>query len=270
VCAKDEVMAENSSRERCVKTSVRVLSLATDAERRASFSARAAGAKVAWSFYDAKTELTAPLRYDEQLAIVYRGRPLSATEVACYSSHYCLWGELLSSEADQLLVLEDDVLVDWGFIELVVAHDFSENGIHYLRLAATAAPPVVYRGELLGRYLVQYLGYALGCQAYIVSRHGAEFLRDYCRQILCPVDDVLDATWRGALPNFAICQAPVIGMTVPSRIGSGRNTPFRPTGILKLRRLCFRVADRLRAMIYRLKVRAGFGPAVAGVDSRWI
>jgi glycosyl transferase family 25 len=253
-----------------LKTMIRVLSLATDDERRASFSARAAGSKVSWSFYDAKTALIAPLRYNEQQAIIRRGRSLSPAEIACYSSHYSLWGELLDSDASQLLVIEDDALVDWAFIEKLAAHDFSADRIHFLRLSTLAAPPAVYKGEFLGRYLVQYLGFALGTQAYLVSRYGAEFLREHCKEVSSPIDDVLDATWRGALPNFGICHPPVIEMAMPSRIGITRSTPLRPKGILRWRRLLFRVGDKLRASAYRLKVRSGMGPTVSGVNTTWV
>ncbi len=151
-------------------------------------------------------------------------------ELGCFSSHYSLWQELLAGGADQVIVLEDDVLVDWVYLRRVAEHDFSTNGIQYLRLASTATPPSIYKGELLGRYLVHFLGYALGAQAYLLTRTGAEHLVERMRCVRAPVDDMLDQSWRGSLPNFGLYQHPVISAEGPSHIGAARNAAVRHAG----------------------------------------
>ncbi len=253
-----------------IKTIVRVISLKDDVDRRSRFALRSTNAEVAWSFFDARTQLAEQLTYDETRAIITRGRPLSRAEIGCYSSHYCTWLEFLQSDAEQLIVLEDDTLVDWGFLKQVCEHDFSANAVQFLRLASMATPPAVYKGEMLGRYLVQYLGMALGAQAYLLTRAGAEHLREYCRRLVCPIDDALDATWRGAPPNFGLYHHPVIEMAGPSRIGAARNSGYPMPTILKVRRLLFRATEKWRRLAYRLRVRLGMGPPVRGVDARWI
>src|SRR5688572_19546264 len=107
---------------RPVRTIIKVISIATDAERRRAFSERARDANIPWGFFDACTSLAPALTYDEELTIVRRGRPLQKSELGCYSSHYSIWAEFLASDADQLIVLEDDTLVDWGYLRRVVEH----------------------------------------------------------------------------------------------------------------------------------------------------
>src|SRR3712207_8056971 len=44
-------------------------------------------------------------------------RSLMPGELGCYSSHYHAWQTLLESGAPQMIVLEDDTIVDWTFLE---------------------------------------------------------------------------------------------------------------------------------------------------------
>jgi glycosyl transferase, family 25 len=255
---------------RMTRTTIRVISLAGDQQRRRAFAERAQGTALPWSFFDACTSLSPALRYDEKEAIVRRGRPLLPAELGCYSSHYTTWVEFLASDADQLIVMEDDTLIDWEYLRRVTEHDFSANNVSYLRLSSMATPPTIYKGELLGRYLVHFLGYALGAQAYLLTRAGAEHLVKHMRTVRGPVDDGLDQSWWGSLPSYGLYHHPVIEMAGPSRIGAARNTAYQMTPTLKLRRLWFRIQEKLRSRGYRLWMRLGGGPRVLGVETRWI
>src|SRR5262245_50414311 len=117
------------------RTKVVVISMADATERRARFADRARNAPVAWSFFAARTSLHPALRYDEQEAIVASGRPRRAGELGCYSRTYAVWEDLASDgAADQYVVLEDDVIVDWTFIGRLAEVDLAGMGIKYLRL----------------------------------------------------------------------------------------------------------------------------------------
>jgi glycosyl transferase, family 25 len=253
-----------------MRTTIRVISLARDPQRRVAFTERAQATNVAWSFFDACTSLSPALTYDEEQAIVRRGRPMMPAELGCYSSHYSTWVEFLASSAEQLIVMEDDTLIDWEYLRKVAEHDFSANNVHYLRLASMAVPPAIYKGELLGRYLVHYLGYALGTQAYLLTRKGAQHLVEHMRTVRGPIDDALDQSWWGSLPNYGLYHHPVMEMAGPSRIGAARNASYQLNPRLKLRRLWFRVQEKLRSRGYRLWMRLGGGPRVSGVDARWL
>jgi glycosyl transferase, family 25 len=252
-----------------VKTLCKVISLATATARRSTFTDSAKDCQVSWEFFDAHTSLQNGLLYDEDRAIVRRGRPLVKAELGCYSSHYATWVTLIESDADQLIVLEDDSLVDWEYLAIVRAHDFAADGLNYVRLASLALPPSILKGEYLDRYLVLFLGYALGTQAYLVTRKGAERLMKYCKTVRGPIDDALDQTWWGALPNYAIYHHPVAARAVPSSISGSRDAGYTMPARLRFRRLLFRVAEKLRSRGYRMIARLGCTPRVQGVDDRW-
>jgi glycosyl transferase family 25 len=96
-------------------TKVVVISLPDASDRRASFAERARGTSIGWTWFDAHLELAPGLTHDPDEAIVAKGRPLYPGELGCYSSHYAAWEMFLDSGAPQMLVLEDDTIVDWGF-----------------------------------------------------------------------------------------------------------------------------------------------------------
>src|ERR687895_1267863 len=99
-----------------MNTKTLVISLPDAVDRRAAFTARARGAELDWSFFDACRELGPGLTYDPADAIVAKGRPLYPPELGCYASHFAAWTDFLESGASQLIVLEDDTIVDWTFL----------------------------------------------------------------------------------------------------------------------------------------------------------
>ena len=124
---------------RPLRTSIVVISLPDATDRRAVFTARAAKTALPWRWFDARRELGPGLEHDPDEAIVSKGRPMYPGELGCYASHYAAWTAFLESEADQLLVLEDDTIVDWGLLEKLVAVDLDAAGVAYLRLYAKRA-----------------------------------------------------------------------------------------------------------------------------------
>src|SRR5262245_21102652 len=115
-------------------TSIKVISLDTSVDRRQAFTEMASGTKLDWTFSTAYTGKTEPLQYDYSLAVRRCGRPLSAAEIGCYSSHFKLWEWLARSDFDQAIIFEDDVIVDWGIIEKLATTRLSEYQIEFLRL----------------------------------------------------------------------------------------------------------------------------------------
>ena len=222
-----------------------------------------------WKFFDALTAQAATLGYDETAAIVRRGRPLSRAELGCYSSHFTVWSEFLSSDDDQLIVLEDDVVVDWRYLEVLAAHDFSHDHIEYIRLASIALPPALNLGEFLGRYLFLFLGYALGSQGYLLTRNGAKHMLDFCRIVRAPLDDTMDQSWWGSLPNLILYPPVVMALEGSSTIGHSRNSKYEFPTRLSAARLCYRIEQKLRVLRYRVAARLGFATKATG-DRRWI
>jgi glycosyl transferase family 25 len=113
-------------------TKVLVISLPDATDRRTTFTGRARGTTIQWTWFDAHRQLAPGLSHDPDEAIVAKGCPMYPGELGCYSSHYAAWQAFLDSGAPQLLVLEDDTIVDWGFLEKLVKVDLQAGGIPVL------------------------------------------------------------------------------------------------------------------------------------------
>jgi glycosyl transferase family 25 len=234
---------------RGVRTKIIVISLPNAKERRERFRERARNAPVAWSFYPGHTGLHPALHYDEQAAIIAKGRPLSAGELGCFSSHYAAWEKLQSDDADQYVILEDDVIVDWAFIGKLAEVDLADLGISYLRLyykfpGATA----VVRENFIerARSLVELGGTAYGTQGYAITKSGAKVFLTHCRVVTRPVDDEMDRAWVHGQPNLAVFPFPIMEESSGSTIGSARFEEFHVPPHLKLRRFVHYRVERLR------------------------
>jgi glycosyl transferase, family 25 len=232
-----------------VRTRIVVISMADASERRSRFEARARSAPVAWNFYPARTSLHPVLRYDEEGAIVAKGRPLRAGEIGCYSSHYAAWEDLQSDDADQYVVLEDDVIVDWTFVGKLALVDLAAMGINYLRLyykfparAALVKEDFIDRA----RSIVELAGNAYGTQGYAITKAGAKLFLDHCRIVCRPVDDEMDRTWVHGQRNLAVFPFPILEESAGSTIGNTRFETFVVPKRLKLKRLVAHRVERWR------------------------
>jgi glycosyl transferase family 25 len=251
-----------------VRTKITVISLPDATQRRAAFSARAEDAPVAWSYFDARRELGPDLTYDADEAVVAKARPLRSGELGCYASHYAAWLEFLASDGDQIILLEDDTIVDWMFLAKVAETDLEASGIRYLRLFAKR--PCPFRRLRLGaveprRYLIEYLDYAYGTQAYVLTRRGAEHFVRHCRVVRRPIDDELDRSWDHGIPCLSVFPFPVIEQATSSSIGYSRFEPFEIPARLRRRRYRSKMTDRalrLRQRLRRLKAVSMFAAAL--------
>ena len=207
-----------------VSTAVRVISLANSG-RRKEFSQAASHARLPWEFFDAHTKPAHGLTYDEKRVAGLYGRKLHPGELGCYSSHFELWRWFVQAGCQQLIVLEDDVVVDWEFIRGISAIEIAGRGIEYLRLFAKMPAPWRFVASPYFdqyRHLIRFTGYALGTQAYVLSKSGAERLICHGSNIEAPVDVYMDRTWDHGLLNLALYPFPVYERYQPSSIGEDR------------------------------------------------
>ena len=231
------------------RTKIIVISMEDAAERRNRFEARAIGATVPWIFVRAHTALHPALTHSEEDAILAKGRPLRRGEIGCYSSHYAAWLDLQADDADQYIVLEDDVIVDWAFIAKIVDLEFHRMGIDYLRLyykspvrASLVRPQFIEQN----RSIVELNGPAFGTQGYVITKAGARKLLDHCRVVRRPVDDEMDRSWVHGLRNLAIFPFPILEEATPSGIGEARYESYPLPENIRLRRAVTQRLDRWR------------------------
>ena len=230
------------------KTAVRVINLADARTRREEFTKLARDATVDWDFFIACTGPTAPLQYDDRLAIRRCGRALSRAELGCYASHYKLWEWIAFSDYDQAIIFEDDVIVDWAVVEQVSLNKFSDHGVDLLRLYLTH--PFQWR---IARYrlfspnshLVRPCGMTFGTQGYLLTRDAARSLVSRYALAAAPVDWVLGRYWEHGLAAFCIHPFPVIERHAPSGIGDSRHAATQHRHPYdRIARITWRVRDR--------------------------
>lgn len=229
-----------------------VISLADAVDRKARFERSALPCVAPYEFFDAHKELARPLRHQKGITRSTHGRSLRTAELGCYSSHYALWQWLADSACDQMLVLEDDVCVDWAFIDYLLRHDFRSMGIPYLRLFAKI--PARWRyvaSPFLDRYrhLIRFTSYALGTQAYLITKPAAVKWLQAGRDIRFPIDVFMDRYWEHGIPDLAIYPFPVLERFEASSIGAGR---FEPENVPLGDWLTFQ-AGRLSARVQMLR-----------------
>lgn len=238
------------------RTKIFVVSLRDAQDRKKMFVALNMKGAHHWQFFNACEALHPNLDYDEDAAIVAKGRPLTRGELGCYSSHYALWQQLVDDDdADQYIVLEDDVIADWRYIEKFAAVRHEDAGNNYIRLYYKKPSPFrIVQKNYLARStsLVEVSGYCFGTQAYLLTKGGARHFIGRMQKVVRPIDDEMDRSWSHGMPNRAVFPFPVIERAVGSDIGGARFRPFDIPPRLRLKRFVARNMERLR---YRLGAR---------------
>lgn len=230
-----------------------VVSLDTALERREAFAKSAEPTSLQWTFFDAMHDLHPDLLYESADARRYRGRELTAGELGCYSSHYAIWKQLLESESEACLVLEDDVIPDWQVLESVLTKTGDFNNIHFLRLYYKYPSRFLVRKKgFLKRSLnlIELLDLAYGTQGYYIDRIAAARFVKHFKRIRRPIDDQIDHYWDHGIPNLSLFPFPLIEITQQSEIGDQRfskdRRPFFSATIERVRKR-LAVARRRRA-----------------------
>ncbi len=230
-------------------TKVWVISLADAEQRRAAFHASSASSNLAWSFWDARRQLNAPLSYSAHSAAKDLGRSLTDAERGCYCSHYSLWQWLLESPFEQMLVLEDDVIADWRLLEALTRIRFEAMGIEYLKLFAKVPTSWRYvKSPFLGWYhhLIRFTGFPLGTQAYLMTRNAAAKMLAAGSSVSAPIDVYMDQSWRHGVLNLALYPFPIFECHQSSSIGEERLRQALPGGQALLQRARRQLRRKLR------------------------
>lgn len=204
---------------------VRVISLPDCTDRRTRMAAQLDATGLPWRFFDARRTPAPDLPYDPARARVARGRTLTAGELGCFASHWALWGAFLSDgDADLLLALEDDLLLDPVFFQRLDRAVSAMGAIDYLRLYAKVPAGIRKEAPFLHRHVARFSGKAYGTQAYLLTRRGATRFRRTIRRIERPIDDEMDRFWAHGMPIRAVFPFPVMEVQYGSTIEDTRRT----------------------------------------------
>lgn len=237
------------------RTSIYVISLETAKERRASFAA-AAATKLPWRFFDAHTALHESLAYDTRRALIRGGRILEPSELGVYSSHHMLWTRLLADQnADRYLIFEDDISVDWLFIEKFVALGEREMGANLLKLFYTRTAPTrgIVSPFLEFYQIVELLDIGFGAAAYMIDKVAAARLVEDLRDVIEPVDTAMESAWRHGVRNLSVFPFPIFHKMGESQIGTKRREAAPKPLWMKVARSGFRVRNNLLKRRWNLR-----------------
>jgi glycosyl transferase family 25 len=254
-----------------------VISLPSATGRRQWIRSTFEGTSLKWSFFDAHTSLDqTALHYDKAVARAHFGRGLSEPELAICSSHVAVLSEFLQrSQADHILVLEDDVIFDTDFPLARFGAFCAENGIEYIRLFGKHYAKAIRLGFFYDRSILRYETTPAGAQAYLMSKKGAKAFLDSYRSIDTTVDLAMDSFWKIPLPIYSIFPYPIIERFSPTSIpmasyGRQFTLPERLSfnlkrTIIKLRKTWANAA--LRKTDRQLRQRAGRFRQIFGSDT---
>lgn len=254
-----------------------VISLPSATTRRQWIRSTFEGTSLKWSFFDAHTSLDqTALHYDKAAARAHFGRGLSEPELAICSSHVAVLSEFLQrSQADHILVLEDDVIFDTDFPLARFGAFCAENGIEYIRLFGKHYAKAIRLGFFYDRSILRYETTPAGAQAYLMSKKGSKAFLESYRSIDTTVDLAMDSFWKIPLPIYSIFPYPIIERFSPTSIpmasyGRQFTLPerlsfnFKRT-IIKLRKTWANAA--LRKTDRQLRQRAGRFRQIFGSDT---
>ena len=137
-------------------------------------------------------------------------KPLANGEKGCYASHISVWRRLLASDAQAMVVLEDDVRLHSDFSEVIHALAQIEQPWDMIKLVGRSQEKVRAQRPLgAGHSLIQYTRVPSLTAAYVISRVGAEKLLRTRVPFGRPVDVDLRFWFENDLHIFGILPAAV-------------------------------------------------------------
>lgn len=192
---------------------IKVISLPGALERRRAMAIHLDAQQRNWAFFDACDGSSAEAPpYDEHRAAHVRGRTLLRGEIGCFQSHWTLWKQLIESNDEWWLILEDDHWLDPTFDLWKTTCLANDLNIHYIRLSYIYNQKFVLLGNFLGRQFLRYRSGPYGSGAYLLSRVGAQRLISSVPAIVRPIDDELDCFWLRELPAVALFPPPTLNL----------------------------------------------------------
>jgi glycosyl transferase family 25 len=186
---------------------------------------------------------------DQEGAVRFRGAELGGGEVGCFLSHFRLIGKLYESGCERACILEDDVALDDGFIEVLCKIDSLPIEYEFIRLMGLTN---VKRKVVLdlggGRRLVNPLRGMKGTQGYVVNRVAMQKILSYGAIIRKPIDVFYDYFWEFDLRCYGVEPHVIYEIERPSNIPKPKRN--KKDGLL-----CDRISRRIRKFISSIRRR---------------
>lgn len=185
-------------------------------------------------------EITIP-NYKPSLSKIFKGKPLSYGEVACFASHYALWQECIKANS-KIVVLEDDISFVNNLDGLIKIY---KSKFEYVRLMYLFS-----KGEdiHIGGNFYLNNNNICGTQGYCISADGARKFIAEARNFIYCVDDYMDMSYIHEVPNI-IYKPFLISEDVQESTIQGREK-VQIHKLRKLTREMTRIYNSIRKIIY--------------------
>lgn len=179
-------------------------------------------------------------QYSPLKSLLFRGKPMSDGERACFGSHYRLWEKCIELN-EPIVVLEDDVEIFKGFYKNL--NHIAKSGYVYVRLMYTKINAKLH---ILPDDF--YIGFAplAGTQGYYLTPTAARAFINGASSWFCPVDDYMDMYYIHHIPN--ICIKPILAEKYMPTTIEGRWS--KVAWYLKIPREFSRLYFQLRKILY--------------------
>lgn len=181
----------------------------------------------------------------------HTGREVLKGEIGASHSHLAVWRELVASDAEVGLVLEDDVVFHEDFLPALQAALGVRNHWDFLKLNRIRAKLPICQGRI-GRWRMNaYLGPATGLGAYLIRRDLAARLVPAFLPIRRPIDRELDRVHAHRFRHLGL-------EPFPSHVDDGNVSTITGTGFANVQKRAWyqRLPD------YSERAAVSFGKAV--------
>lgn len=195
-----------------------VISLKGSEARRNHMKAELSGIGYPWEFFDAIKLNEYPADYDAEYRKRWFGFDLTLGEVGCFLSHRELWKHCAKKE-NLVLILEDDIKIKESFI---LAIEFAKENqkrfgiLRLMQLQKRRGYPVFSDG---GFAALTFHEQPSGAQGYFITPRAADTLLRYTRNIVEPIDNMMDHYWRTGIDVFCIDPPVIEEIIMDSDIG---------------------------------------------------
>ena len=171
--------------------------------------------------------------YSKSIALRDFGRELTPGEIGCALTHIRSWKLMIEEDISEVLVLEDDVHIGSGLIEVLKHRDRLPEGYQHINFSTSALQVPfgefvtdIYRASLFKErpYLTS---------TYLITKNGAQKLLDLVSPLYMPIDNFITIT---DIVSYGIYPRVAVLAETPSGIGSrSKNMPKLSFGQKKWR-----------------------------------
>lgn len=182
---------------------------------------------------------------------ILHGKTTNKRELGCYFSHIKVLRAFLASDEAYTLVLEDDITLPDGILELI------DQAIHYgehwnlLRLTAFKPGEQLKFAQLNDQYALSYnLKVLKNTAAYVIDRHAAQCILDHMLPMCLPYDVALDRNWSYGFKTACITPLPIpLNLELPGQIPAVKKIRFFRSTTFH----AFHLLTHIQRRIYRRK-----------------